>query len=350
MPKKYTKPKTLPFTGWNPTEHGVTQSLLQKFTGCKDRFHKHVMLGLRETGRKEAMEYGSIFHKLLEIGTLLGKNNSRLNILKQANIAFKNKEIESNDLILTAVSQYFEYVKWEQDKPKYKYIAAEPVFRENYELPVISFNPCEEINIRIPKGVVIPLRGRIDEVLEINGKMWIQENKTKGQINESFLIDTIPSNIQVMFYAVCSQLKYGRNCHGVIYNVIRKPALRQRQTESTEDFLQRIKEDIEQQPDHYFKRYSYEFQKGQIDKWIKEELNPLLVHVYLWYKSICKNPTDPWVGPNPFHGRRSFGIYDSMTLGKGDFYELIVNGRTQDLIVSNELFPELVEDEGTVNE
>jgi hypothetical protein len=351
---KHKSPKKLPFTGWTPLEHGVTQSLLQKFVQCRDRFHKHVVLGLRETGRKEAMEYGSIFHKLLELGTLLGKNNTRMNLLKAANTAFANKDIESVELIKTAVVQYFEYLKWEHDKPKYKYIAAEPVFRELYELPTISFNPCEEINIRIPSGIKIPLRGRIDEVLEINGHMWIQENKTKGRIDESMLIDTIPSNIQVMFYAVCSQLKYSRPCKGVIYNVIRKPALRQRQSESDNDFIERIKEDIQTQPDHYFKRYSYEFQKGQIEKWIREELNPLLVHVYLWWKSISKNPTVPWVdldgNVNPFHGRKSFGVYDSMSQGKGDFYELIVNGRTSNLIFSKQLFPELEEDEGLVQQ
>jgi hypothetical protein len=53
---------------------------------------------------------------------------------------------------------------------------------------------------------------------------------------------------------------------------------------------------------------------------------------------------------NPFHGRKSFGVYDSMSQGKGDFYELIVNGRTSNLIFSKQLFPELEEDEGLVQQ
>jgi hypothetical protein len=73
--------------------------------------------------------------------------------------------------------------------------------------------------------------------------------------------------------------------------------------------------------------------------------------IYLWWRSIEANPTNPWVdqdgNPNPFHGRKSFGIYDALSIGKGDYYELIVNGRKQNLVVSNDLFPELAEDEPT---
>jgi hypothetical protein len=57
----------------------------------------------------------------------------------------------------------------------------------------------------------------------------------------------------------------------------------------------------------------------------------------------------PWVDENgninPFHGRKSFGIYDSMTLGKGDFYDLLVYGRKQGLIHDPQQFPELEDDE-----
>jgi hypothetical protein len=350
MPRKLPTPKKLPYKGWSPLIHGVSQSLLQKFVVDTDRFHKATVLGMRETTRKEAMEYGSVFHKLIEIGATM-PNYTRIKLITFM-IDWMRKRypsVESEFLGQIAVAQYFKYRDWYASKPKYKYIVAEPVFNELYTLPTINFEPNPDIRIRIPSGVKIPLRGRIDGVIDNNGSMWIEENKTKSRVDLSVLQDTIHANIQVMFYAVCSQLKYGRSCNGVIYNVIRKPALRQKVKEPNSEFIKRIEEDIDERPDWYFNRLSYEFQPRHVQRWEREELQPLLARVYLWWRSIEANPLNPWVdangNPNPFHGRKSFGIYDSMTQGKGDFYDLIVYGRNANIKIVDEQFPELQDDE-----
>lgn len=350
MPKKRKGPSKLPYKGWTPMKDGVSQSLLQKFRGCKDRFHKHAVLGLRETKRKEAMEYGTMFHKLIELGAAMGSRYNQTKLMQVFGQFIKARypDAESKQLARIALAQYSEYRKWEATRKRYKYIAQEPVFCEPFTLPPLRFEPNENIRIQIPSGITIPLRGRIDEVIEHEG-MWIQENKTKSRIDISFLRDTIHANIQVMFYAVCSELKYRRPCVGVIYNVIRKPGHRQKVKESDQDFINRIREEIAKDPDYYFYRMEYEFPKGAVEKWKREELIPLLYDVYLWWKSIEKNPINPWVDENgnvnPLHGRKSFGIYDSMTNGKGDFYDLIVYGRKSGLIKTEEMFPELREDE-----
>lgn len=347
-PKKQL-PKSLPYEGWSPIKDGVSQSLLQKFVVCRDRFHKSVVLGMRDTTRKEAMEYGSLFHKLAELGAKMnGFTRQKMIVQFQDYINRKYKSPESVLLAKIAIEQYMMYREWAATKPALSYIDAEPVFYQPYTLPAYTYAPNEVISIKIPQGVTIPLRGRIDGVLENYG-MWIEENKTKSKVDLDFLQDTIHANIQVMFYAVCSQLKYNRPCKGVIYNIIRKPQLRQGVKETDATFIERIKEDLVDRNNWYFTRLSYEFQEGQVDRWIKEELNPLLSFVYLWWMSIEKNPTNPWVdergNPNPFHGRRSFGIFDSMTNGKGDLYELIVYGRKSNIQIVNEMFPELQDDD-----
>lgn len=346
---KSKMPRKLPYKGWTPM-HGVSQSLLQLFTNDVDRYHKHAVLGLREVNRKEAMEYGTIFHKLIETAANLGKSYTRQKIVTIMSDYLKRTfpSAESFLLARVALTQFHIYREWEKTRERYKYIDQEPVFCEPFELPPLNFNPNPEISIRIPAGVIIPLRGRIDEVID-NGGMWIQENKTKSQINVSFIQDTIHANIQVMFYAICAELKYGRPCKGVIYNVIRKPGQRQRQTESNEDYLQRIHDEVYSNPEYYFYRFKYEFAPGQVEKWKREELLPLLYRVYIWWKSIDANPTNPWQDAkgnlNPFHGRKSFGIYDPMTLGKGLFYDLIVYGRKHGLAIEHELFPELQDED-----
>lgn len=349
MPKKAPAPKKLPYAGYNPLVHGVSQSLLQKFVVCTDRFHKATVRGMRETNRKEAMEYGSIFHKLIELGATM-PNYTRAKLMTYMTDYLRRRypSQESELLGRIAIAQYFKYREWYQKKPKYKYVEAEPVFNQSYPLPSVSFEPNEEIRIKIPAGIKIPLRGRIDGVIENNG-MWIEENKTKSRVDLTVLQDTIHANIQVMFYTVCSQLKYGRPCQGVIYNVIRKPALRQKVKEPNSEFILRIEADIDERPDWYFSRLSYEFQRGQVERWEREELRPLLMRVYLWWRSIEANPLNPWVdvngNANPFHGRKSFGIFDSMTQGKGDFYDLIVYGKSGNIEIVDEQFPELQDDD-----
>lgn len=353
MPKKRPVrskiPTTLQYKGWTPMKDGVSQSLLQKFVVDTDRFHKAVVEGLRPVDRKEAMEFGTIFHKLIELGAKMGPSYTRSKLMKVMG-AYMKKYYPSNESALLckiAIAQFHIYREWESTKEKYKYIAQEPIFNEKFELPPAHFEPNDTIRIKIPSGITIPLRGRIDEIIERNG-MWIQENKTKSKIDISFIQDTLHENIQVMFYAICAELKYGRPCKGVIYNVIRKPGQRQRQNESDKDFIQRITDEIKENPAYYFYRLGYEFPPGTLAKWKKEVLIPLLYRVYIWWKSIEKNPLNPWMDENgnvnPFHGRKPFGIYDSMSTGKGDFYDLIVYGRKTGLIKVIEQFPELQEE------
>jgi len=254
---------------------------------------------------------------------------------------------ESLLLCKIAIAQYHVYKEWEATKPKYKYIAQEPVFAEPITLPAICFNPTPEISINIPR-TDITLRGRIDEVIEHNGELWLQENKTKSRIDIVTLQDTIPENIQVMFYAIAASLKYKRPVKGIIYNVIRKPGQRQRKNESDSDFVDRIAEEVQKDHNYYFYRLAYSFPPGAVEKWKREELLPLLYQIYIWWRSIQANPTNPWEDEegniNPFHGRRSFGIYDALSNGKGEFFDLIVHGRQGPYVVDHEMFPELKDD------
>jgi hypothetical protein len=294
------------------------------------------------------MEYGSIFHKLIEEGTRLGNKYTRVKLTKTINEWVKDhyKSPESLLLAKIAIVQYHEYKKWEKTRPKYNYIAQEPVFDEEYTLPECNFK-AQGIKLSIPK-TKIRLRGRIDEVIEQGGKIWLQENKTKSRIDTQIIVDTVPENIQVMFYAVAARLKYGKPVAGFIYNIIRKPGQRQRKSESDNAYLDRIEEEIQADPEYYFKRLTYTFKPNDIKKWEREELQPLLYQLYIWWKSIEANPTEPWTDEegnvNPFHGRRSFGIFDPMSVGKGEFFELIVYGKTDGLVIDNEMFPELKDD------
>lgn len=343
------RPKKLPYKGWR-LEHGISQSMLQKFIVDRDRFHMRVVRGLKPTDRKEAMEYGSIFHKLIEEGARMGDSFTMLKLRGlMTQHAIHNKFDDKSRLLLNiALVQYEVYHKWQSNLPKYKYIAQEPVFEEKYKLPATTWSPTPEIYISIPATDII-MRGRIDEVIEMNGGIYIQENKTKSKIDLQHISDTVPENLQVMYYAVAAALKYKRPIKGFIYNIIRKPGQRIKVKESEPQYITRIKEEIEANPSYYFYRLAYNFPPGAIARWEREELIPLLYQVYIWWRSIEQNPINPWEdeegNPNPFHGRKPFGVYDPMVLGKGDYFELVVHGSLEGLIEDYQQFAELVDDD-----
>src|SRR5574343_234866 len=114
MPKKSPskkQPKKLPYKGWTPMKDGVSQSLLQKFRVDRDRFHKHTVLGMREVDRKEAMEYGTIFHKLIEVGASMGNRYTRAKIVEFMSKWLKTRFTAPESLLQAriAIAEYHEY-------------------------------------------------------------------------------------------------------------------------------------------------------------------------------------------------------------------------------------------------
>lgn len=361
-PKKKTKtPSKKDYIGWNLFKHGVTQSLLCKFDNDTERFHIRYAKGLRPVNRKEAMEYGTIFHKLIEIGAKMGnKYNHTKAKLYMSRWAEKKYAGDNVQLVQIALVQYEHYRRYEKTLPSYRYIDQEIKFDEVFELPPTTLKADgDNIHIRIPPGVKLKLKGRIDELLSINGDVWIMENKTKSKIDLDSIQNTIHKNIQVMLYALCVELKYGVKCKGIIYNIIRKPQLVQRAgredkktkkrigAESDRQFLKRISDDIEKHPEHYFIRLEYAFPPNALKIWTKRSLIPMLYRIYLWWRSIEANPLDPWEVHgeiNPLHSERPFGIFDPLSTGVGEYFGLLTTGSTQGLEKVTEVFPEL-EDE-----
>jgi len=352
---------TKPYKGWNLLVHGVTQSMLSRFFIDEERFHIRNVKCLKEVNRKEAMDYGTIFHKLIEINSRLGKryNKARVSIYMNKWVLSRFGE-EAVLLAKIAIAEFEEYRKWESTLPIHEYVDQEVKFCENFELPPINFSADNEnISVRVPKGIVIPLRGRIDELIMLDGKLWLQENKTKSKIDLDGIIKTIHRNIQVMFYATCIELKYGVPCAGVIYNVIRKPGQIQRTGrrnkagvyvggESDLQYINRIVSEIRKDTGYYFTRLRYEFPNGTLQQWQRRTLIPYLYKIYLWWRSWEKNPINPWEDTqgniNPFHAERPFGIYDPFSNGVGEYFNYLTTGSKIGLEENSELFPEL-EDE-----
>ncbi len=96
-------------------------------------------------------------------------------------------------------------------------------------------------------------RGKIDAVSR--NKLWLKETKTKSRIDVDNIIDTLSLNLQINIYCWALEQLYKKQPKGVIYDVIRKPGLKLNKGENLDQYKDRLKEHVNKDIKHYFKRF-----------------------------------------------------------------------------------------------
>ena len=94
--------------------------------------------------------------------------------------------------------------------------------------------------------------GKIDMIAEIEGNKWLFEHKTTSNLENGYF-DKLALDSQITGYLYLTTQKYP-DIRGVVYNVLRKPSIRQKQNETIEEFYQRMKQDYLARPEFYFQR------------------------------------------------------------------------------------------------
>lgn len=291
---------------------GISYSSLAKFVNCRERFRLYYVEGLRPVGTTESLEFGTMFHSLLE-GYAQGIPFETL----KANLM--NQVRPGNDFYTTALEvlivfeHYIDY--WKTNDRKVSYVSQEESFRET---------------VYLPSGRKLDIKGRFDEIFRRDGGLWLQENKTKSRVEDAILMNILPYDLQTMLYCYAIKLKYKEVPKGVLYNVIRQPGLREKKSENLTDYCARVNEDIASRRDHYFIRFQIDITPENLQDFVKKTLYPLLESVCIWWESIQHDPFAPWVLPNgqvnANHWQRPFGVYDPFRNGKGDYFDLITRG------------------------
>jgi hypothetical protein len=233
----------------------------------------------------------------------------------------------------------------------------------------------------LPSGRTVYLRGKFDSV-DLIGKgksagIYLQENKSKGDINEQQLKRQLQFDIQTMMYLVALWKQYcptgkgrstfGAPIAGIRYNVIRRPlsggkgSIVQRKgngkttkPETNEEFYKRLGKVIEEDPSLFFMRWKVEILPSDIDRFKREFLNPVLEQLCDWWEFI--NTGDPWresdlhtyrvPGDPPdaygIHWRMPYGVYSPLLDGgPTELDEYLTSGSTLGLQQTTDLFPEL---------
>jgi hypothetical protein len=233
------------------------------------------------------------------------------------------------------------------------------------------------VPIRRFPGDVEPviLRGKFDSIFCDNkNRWWLQENKTKGEIDEEAIPLVVDQNFQTMIYLYAlvwyATNSYGAyvnapwtehhthrlirdrvtkdvrfNLGGTVYNCIRRPlskqhAIRQKKSESQEGFIKRIASNFRDNPKDYFFRWTTDVNYDTVIAYANNTLNPIVTQLANWYAE-CQR-----IGPiPPHHWRTPFGIYNNLASGlRGDYWDYFARGSQRNLITVTDLFPELKAD------
>ncbi len=370
---------------------GITQSMLVRFLSCRERFRLKYVLGLEPPDKwHHTFGYGNMWHVCEEAHA---KGDDHLvPLLTHVQEMFKRYPMQQDELTKwwnVCCVQFPEYVQHWQNEPDVR--NRTPLLQEQvFDVPY-----------KLPSGRVVRLRGKWDSVDLINGDcncgadrsgpsaeahdhtcpakngvstgIYLQENKTKGDIDKSQVERQLKFDLQTMLYLVALEdtpcADYGSEApiKGVRYNVIRRPLsggkgnIRPHQAKSTktkfepaeseEAFYERLRRDyIAADPNYWFFRIRCEISQQDVKVFRETCLDPLLEELCDWYTyttglefladSLWTNKTAR--KPNRLHYRTPFGLWNPLQEnGSTEYDAYLSSGSEVGLRRTETLFTEL---------
>lgn len=323
--KKSTTTKGLPKNWqplWNPTL-GITQTLLGHFLQCREQFRLRWLEGWRPSETTEALDFGSAFHDCLAQVHQHGRSPRDAMTQYKRSIGIgkmtlrERQELESTlGQVLILLEAYQK--EWSRFDSTTEWVAREKSFNFGF-----TVNTSMLVNNPTP----VNLRGKWDGVFR-SGKgcpLRILETKTKSRIDEDGIQDSLPFDLQTMFYAYAAQCTFGERVGGILYDVVRRPQLRQKQDESLPDFLARVAKDVELRRDFYFFRWDVSLGKDDVDNWVQRTLTPIISELLDWYDTVMASyhkQGDPW--GSPLHYMNPNGLFTRY--GRCDLFDALTKG------------------------
>lgn len=335
---------------------GITFSMLSRYLVCKERFRVYSVEGLRPPEQFEAkMEFGSMWHAMEE--ALAGKKD-----YQQALADYCNTLLPKYPLAQEQIAHWFSFAE-----------AMFPIYVEHWanhpdvlnRTPVLQERVFDE-RYTLPSGRHVRLRGKWDAVDIITDEVpfiFIQEDKTKSQIDSVKIGRQVTFDLQTMLYRVSLEEfkdsafwkrshKQWRNTPigGVRYNVIRRSAHK-----SLDSLLKKIDDDTKAgRMNEWFDRWNINLSVEDVLRFREVCLNPILENLlddYEWWVA-CKLTKDSvfdyqtralaWKEHQNRHFIYPYGVYNILTEGgQSDIDSYLTTGSEVGLRRVETLFTEL---------
>lgn len=344
-PKKLAVKQTEPI--WDLFKDGVTQGLLANFLLCPEKCRLSSIEGLSQIRTGGALAFGSLVHDVLDEVYTAAMEKGDCQDWKKFNLenlqdslvrkekqdrAILNETPGSDIEALQMLEENFGMAegilpgyleKWGEDFEEAQWVELEKTFEIKFE---INMNPEHDLDI-----VELIIRGKRDGGFRSkkSNQLWLFETKTKGRVDEDSIMDKLNFDLQVMLYLWSMWKEYGVIPGGVVYNIIRKPQLRQKKSENLREFIDRIKEDVKSRPDFYYIRYQSSIVESDLKNWEVEFID-ILRQLVRWYRQ-------------EFHWKNSSAC--SMGGVNCQFLPVCSRGDRSSFRVKTTAFPELVEKE-----
>lgn len=245
-----------------PDGKQLTNSARSTFLNCRRKYEYTYVYGLAPRKPSVPFLVGGLFHDELDqmyTNGVFEEDEARKRIAKACERASHSEGLtpEDSDKIWMQQAIAFGAVKGyaqqylAPDLKRWKVIAAEGSF-----------------DIELPGGW--RYRGKTDLVVQDRktGRNLLVEHKTAGQLNAGY-VAKLPLDNQILGYAWAkSQEKV--KLDGVVYNVTKKPGIRQRQNETMNQFYKRVEDEYILNPGAYFYRETLVFEQSDLDRFSNE--------------------------------------------------------------------------------
>lgn len=240
----------------------ITHSAMTDFKNCKRKYYYRNHLKLVPRKEKPSLLLGRAVHKGLELyyqgNNIDGCIDAGIFILEDVDKSFWQQEdfdaLEVNKAILTGMLKG--YSLQFQDRGMFEVI--EPEYQ--FTIPVI--NPATQFASK-----TFEHSGKIDGLFKTrSGQWWIREFKTASQIDKHY-IDRLSLDTQITSYIDGVQAVKGIQIAGVIYTILKKPSIKQKQTETVEQYCQRVIQDYQERLDFYFHQETLYRDQNDLDEW-----------------------------------------------------------------------------------
>jgi hypothetical protein len=283
---KTENPHGIPMTFYRPDRDGVTFSLLTKFKNCRERARLHLR-GWTSSRVSLSMLFGSLIHACLEriYGDIQLKRlkslptpayiDKHLKVLekewRRENPKASAETVQDLELaimlIYVVLPVYFKW--WAKDLTTIKWHALEHQFKM----------PLPELGTFL-RGV---MDGRYSSKGRERSNLFETKSKSRlGEQGESNIVDILGFELQVNLYLAVIWFQEGKVPGGLCYNIIRRPNLQKKKSETFQMFQRRIEQDVKSRPDHYFIRLRMDVDRRELEREGKEH-HALIRDFMQWY-------------------------------------------------------------------
>jgi len=264
--------KKKPF--WNILD-GVTQSMLTSYLSCRQKAHWSYKRGLDTEKTSNAILFGTHFHEIADqvyrwkrkgkkVGNYTSLIESYMRQYKKDDMGKKmwssddiTQHIINEGFLKSIIPKYFK--KYEKKDANKKWLALEEEYDTHW------------------RGVRI--RGKYDRVARHkDGTVWLYDSKTKYRIDPD-IQNRLGFDFQMFMYMVSWWVQKKEMPVGFVYDIVQRPNLRLKKTESVKQFITRVDKAVD---DSYFYRITMSFTPEEIKQWAKKQFTPVIDEFHAW--------------------------------------------------------------------